>query len=315
MTLIDRYLNAIRWQLPEAGRDDIVEELRDTLLSSVEEKEATLGRPLTDPEIEDLLHAYGHPMRVAARYRTRQHLIGPEILPLYEFGLKAAGVVVLVLAGIDLLAGLVGGETVGRAITGAMSRIWDDAVYALGLLTFVALVLEYSGTKLWTGKWKLRDLPTAPAKPKRNAVFERVFEIGVGVLFILWWTSAVPFPEAWLQSRFAENAWLEPTSIWAELYWPILIFLVVGVLQSLTDLVAPSNARLRGAARIATASAGAWVATGLLSTDSWATLAGAATAEATEKLNLVLGLTWRVAVAIFAVRALQGLWMLVRGRC
>lgn len=314
MTLIDRYLNAIRWQLPEAGRDDIVEELRDTLLSSMEEKEAALGRPLTDAELEDLLHAYGHPMRVAARYRTRQHLIGPEILPLYEFGLKAAGIVVLVLAGLDLLAGLVGGETVGRAITGAVGRVWHDAIYALGLLTLIALVLEYSGTKPWTGKWKLRDLPTATARPQRNKAFERAFELGVGVLFVLWWTSAVPFPEAWLQSRFAENARLVPTSVWTDLYWPILTFLLIGVLQSLTDLVAPGRVRLRGAARIATAAAGIWVATGLLSAQTWVRLVGEVSAETTEKLNLVLSVSWKVAIAIFAVQAIQGAWMLVRGR-
>jgi hypothetical protein len=314
MTLIDRYLNAIRWQLPESGRDDIVEELRDTLLSSIEEKEAALGRKLSDAEVEETLHAYGHPMRVAARYRTRQHLIGPEILPLYEFGLRAAAIVVGVLAALDLLISILGGERIGQAVTGALARLWHDGLYALGLLTFVALVLEFSGAKLWTCKWRLRDLPSAPAKTKRSSVFEAAFGFGVSVLCILWWTSAVPFPEAWLQGRYFDGARIEPASIWTELYWPILIALVLGAARSLSDLVMPGQARLRGAMRVAEAGAGVWVAAGLLQADSWARIVGEAGPNAAESLNLTLRITWFVAIAIFAVSAITGTWMLVRGR-
>lgn len=314
MNLIDRYLNAIRWQLPEAGRDDVVEELRDTLLSSVEDKEATLGRTLTDTELEELLHAFGHPMRVAARYRTRQHLIGPEILPLFEFGARAAGAVVLILGGVDLLLGLMGGETVGRAITGAMARVWHDGIYALGVLTFVALVMEFSGVKLWNGRWKLRDLPSTPAPPKmkRKSVFETLFELGFGVLAVLWWTGVVPFPTDWLQSRWGDVR-IEPAPIWAELYWPILALLILGVLQNLLDLFARGLPRLRGVGTIVTAGAALWVATLLLQADHWAAVVGAPNGAIAASLNLSLRIAWIVCAAIAGVQVLRGLWMVVRG--
>jgi hypothetical protein len=47
MDLLDRYLAAVAALLPKTQREDIVAELRDTLLNQMEEKEAELGRPLT----------------------------------------------------------------------------------------------------------------------------------------------------------------------------------------------------------------------------------------------------------------------------
>ena len=47
MEMIERYLQAVKFALPQAEREDIVKELRDSILSQIEEKEATLGRPLS----------------------------------------------------------------------------------------------------------------------------------------------------------------------------------------------------------------------------------------------------------------------------
>ena len=43
MEMIDRYLQAVKFSLPRAQRDDIIKELRDSILSQIEEKEAVLG--------------------------------------------------------------------------------------------------------------------------------------------------------------------------------------------------------------------------------------------------------------------------------
>ena len=51
MDLIERYLAAIGRQLPAKPAADIEAELRDVLLSRVEEQEADLGRPLTEAEL------------------------------------------------------------------------------------------------------------------------------------------------------------------------------------------------------------------------------------------------------------------------
>ena len=102
MDLIDRYLDTVRLLLPGGERDDITAELRDLLMSRREEREATLGRPLTRNEDEDLLRAFGNPVVVAARYGRQRYLIGPELYPVYAF------VVGLVLACIALAATIAG---------------------------------------------------------------------------------------------------------------------------------------------------------------------------------------------------------------
>ena len=47
MELIERYLQALKFALPQKQRDDIIKELRDSILSQIEEKEAEVGHPLS----------------------------------------------------------------------------------------------------------------------------------------------------------------------------------------------------------------------------------------------------------------------------
>ena len=50
MDLIERYLNAIRWNLSGDKADDIIAELRDVIASRIEDREEMLGRALTRAE-------------------------------------------------------------------------------------------------------------------------------------------------------------------------------------------------------------------------------------------------------------------------
>ena len=49
--IIEKYLNSVRSALPEAQRDDIVQELSENLHAQIEDKENELGRPLRDADI------------------------------------------------------------------------------------------------------------------------------------------------------------------------------------------------------------------------------------------------------------------------
>src|SRR5689334_11763111 len=86
--LLDRYLAAVGRNLPAAQRSDILAELRDELLTKVEVKEEAAGRPLERDELEAVLLEAGHPLIVAGRYRRVQHLVGPEIFPMWWYALK-----------------------------------------------------------------------------------------------------------------------------------------------------------------------------------------------------------------------------------
>ena len=90
MELIERYLQAVKFALPQQQRDDIIKELRDNLLSQVEEKEAELGHPLGEDEQAELLKKLGSPMQLASRYRKQQYMIGATMFPIYWKVLKAS---------------------------------------------------------------------------------------------------------------------------------------------------------------------------------------------------------------------------------
>jgi hypothetical protein len=74
MNLLDRYMHSIRTHLPrnlpEAQRDDIISELSENIQAQMDDREGTLGHPLTDAEQEAMLQWHGHPILVAGRYQT-----------------------------------------------------------------------------------------------------------------------------------------------------------------------------------------------------------------------------------------------------
>jgi hypothetical protein len=90
MELLDRYLQAVKKHLPWKRQDDIVAELRANMESQLEDKEAELGRPLTQEEAEDWLRTMGPPVVVASRYQPQQYLIGPTFFPMYLYVLRLA---------------------------------------------------------------------------------------------------------------------------------------------------------------------------------------------------------------------------------
>jgi hypothetical protein len=52
---LNRYLQAVAKCLPREGREDIIAEMRANILSQMEDREAELGRPLTEDEQADTL--------------------------------------------------------------------------------------------------------------------------------------------------------------------------------------------------------------------------------------------------------------------
>ena len=99
MELIERYLQAVKFALPQAQRDDIIKELRDNILSQIEEKEAELGHPLDGGRAGRAAEKTRQPDAPGQPLSQTADLIGATMFPIYWKILKASlGLALLVLA-------------------------------------------------------------------------------------------------------------------------------------------------------------------------------------------------------------------------
>ena len=245
MELLDRYLNFIRMLLPRGKQRDIIAELSEDLRAQIADREAELCRPLAGPEIEAILKQCGHPLLVAARYQSEQALIGQPFYPLYTFGLKlvqwvlfplllVAGVVVALFR-VHPIVGLV--EAVGDAITGAL--------YMVGLVTVIFIVLERLKVKLsFLDDWRPSELPSLPAIPDQTLI-PRADSIGgfIGCAALLsWWTGLLPIPQV------PRLEFLNPMP--AGFFWPVLALFAAEMVLHAVNLFLPWWTRRRAAVRV-----------------------------------------------------------------
>ena len=238
MDLINRYLAAIARQLPDIQKADVSAELRDVLLSQVEDEEARLGRPQSREELEALLIRFGHPLTVAGRYRKIQHLIGPEVFPFWWAVLKMSLAIVVGVYVVLAVLTVVGGADAARVGDRATPTLTAALLMTLGAVTLVFALIERFGKAAFLNRWKPGQLP--PASGRSVSPFEAGLEIGVGVVFILWWIGFIQF-----RNLLPDHALrLDLAQVWTDWFWPILIFSAYELTANLFALLHPGRARL-----------------------------------------------------------------------
>jgi hypothetical protein len=170
MTILDRYLYAVQKALPkELATGDIVAEIAEDLQSQIDEREAALGRPLTDDEIAGIVKAYGHPRVVAARYERVTYLIGPESFPFYR---SALALVATIVVAIELIGGGVAALFAhdGSLFFSALEAAWQSLIWIFGIVTMVFALAERTPNGVGAlierlFKWDPRRLPDPGARP------------------------------------------------------------------------------------------------------------------------------------------------------
>jgi hypothetical protein len=169
MNMLSRYLYAVYNDLPtKSTRDDIIAEIGEALQSQIDEREAQLGRPLSDDEEAALIEAYGHPRLVAAKYAAVPYLIGPELLPFYFYLLRTILTVVLAIevAGGALIAIGYGSLSI---FTDALGVALRSAIVIFTILTIAFAAAERAqrrdGHAPWRA-WDPRRLPAPDALPQ-----------------------------------------------------------------------------------------------------------------------------------------------------
>lgn len=239
MDLIDRYLAAVRRQLPPAQQDDIVQELGDSLRTEAEEHETGTGRPLDEDGQAALLKKHGHPWLMASRYLSQQYLIGPSLYPYYR---KTLGMVVFwVVLPIVLIGGAITAIYSDASVAGWITRVipaaWNGAIYALGIVTIVFAILEHERIRVNVlDAWNPKRLPN-PDDVREVPRSESVIGLVFSLTFLIWWTDTVRVPSLIFFGN--EPARLVPGPMWAPLYWPILLSLLGSIGIYLIDMIQP----------------------------------------------------------------------------
>ncbi len=252
MELLERYLQAVRFWLPKAQQNDIIEELGDDLRSQIEDKDTALGRETTEDELAAILQQTGHPMRVAARYQKQQSLIGPTLFPIYKFVLKIVGLAYLgpwLLVWIALA--IFAPSYLGNHVWGSF---WINVFITYGIVTLLFAVLErFQASLSGLHKWDPRKLPALPKRKNKDKGrvprVESVFELIFSVLFIAGWL-VLPEIAAAMFSPF--NKIVVATPALQSYYWPVLLPTVIAMVQQGVNLVRPQWYWLRPLTRLVT---------------------------------------------------------------
>ncbi|HEY2819801.1 MAG TPA: hypothetical protein VGJ06_02065 [Candidatus Acidoferrum sp.] len=325
--ILEKYLNSVRSALPEAQRDDIVQELSENLHAQIEDKENELGRSLQDAEVEEILKQHGHPMVVASRYRQDKRsvafgpeLIGPEVFPFYvrvlKFNLGISAVVLFIVA----VALAFGGHamTAGNLIPAIFYQITIQ--FAIVTLIFAAADRHF---KKHPESWNYRDAkhPWHPAfsfdnqsKAKgdsgRVSRFDSVAQIVALGVSLVWLRVAESAPFLIFGPA---AAFLRPAPIWHQFYWPVMAIVWLGILQAFINLVRPDWLRLMVLYRALTAIAWIMILVFVLKSGPWVVLTSdASQAEGFRKTANILNQIGTYAAVTFALIALYNLFRHLR---
>jgi hypothetical protein len=196
MELIERYLEAVKFWLPKGQKDDIVDELSADINAQVEEREAGLGRKLSESEVESILKERGRPVVIANRFLPQEQLIGPLFFPVYRFVLKIICLCYLLPWAVVRIV-MMTYDGVYRAqqahaswfavVASAWSAWWTTAFVAIGMATLVFAVLERVQAKShFLDQWSPRKLPPVRI-PNQISRASSIFELALTLLFFVWW--------------------------------------------------------------------------------------------------------------------------------
>lgn len=233
--LLDRYLQAIKTFLTGKDQDDILQELREGLLSRMEEQEKSLGRPLSADEVAAIIRANGPPFMVAVRYGPHRSLIGPNLFPYYWLAIKW-GLLLAFL--IETSAAVIG--IVLKSDASALGSIPLTLITVFASITFAFAVVEWAMSltqfKAKMIDWDPRSLPKLPArhyemKPVRRS--ESVAAIIFGLIALICLRNLPDF-----LFTFGHPA-LTFAPVWSTVYRLCIVLAVAGIMRSAVLLIRP----------------------------------------------------------------------------
>ena len=235
MPMLERYLNAIAFWLPEEQRKDLLAEIAEDLNAQIEEQQATLGRNLNDADLAALLKRRGRPVVVANAYRPQRSLIGPLWFPAYLFALKIVGLC-YVLPWILVFTVIHRVQQPALPWSGtllaAWGTLWEVGFTAAGVVTLIFALLEFYGKRSdLLDKWSPRQLPPV-RDPYKIALSSSIAELVANIAFLIWWMAYASSPIMINRSTFQLS--LGPA--WSYFFWSYSALAVFNIALAASNL-------------------------------------------------------------------------------
>lgn len=254
MDLFERYLEAVRKLLPRRRQEDIIAELRANLESQREEREAELGRPLTEGEMIDWLKELGPPLEMAGRYQPPRYLIGPAIFPLYWWVLRLVLFWAAVGYGISIVVRLFVESHGPDWVAGQIALYPEILIMATAWVTVAFAILEAVAERYpekcpdlvaMRPHWSPTSLPPLdkrpPAAGKPRTFTTAVAELIAQFVLLIWLLLLPRYPFLLMGPGAAvlDHAPVRPAQVLIIWFWSIVIFnaiqLVWQVISFLTE--------------------------------------------------------------------------------
>jgi len=290
MTLVERYVRAVRDFLPSAQKDDITNELSDSIQSRFEDEAAARGRPLTEEEQVVILRSLGHPMAVAASYRGDDRsvrfggqLIGPEIFPTYLTVLRINLAITLIIGAVALV--------VGGSIWSAIAGVVVPFAIQFTIVTLVFIVVDRRWLRDPDG-WDPRTVTSmgpdvnvssldglavqliGKQHTRAVAITTSVLEIGLLAIALTAWL-AIGLPD--------QIGFLKPGPGWTDVWLAATVVILFALAIPIVNLFRPTWTRFRVAGHALTDIASIAILAVSLTLGSWVVLADPATATADQQ--------------------------------
>ena len=228
MRLLGVYLTAVGAYLHGHQRRDILRELEENLRSQLEEREAELGRPLTEPEQQTILLAHGTPLEVAARYGSHQgtltfgrQLIGPEIFPIYIRVLLANWILSIVIH-----SGIALSNIDAREPRAFLMAIGVQFVVITVIFCVVDLLQRRSGGVPASLGDNYGHFP--PTYLREIPRWQMRAGFVSWLVLCVWWALIPSYPVLLVGSA---ASYVQLTAAWDRFYWPVLLLLIAGLVQ------------------------------------------------------------------------------------
>lgn len=283
--LIARYLQAVGFWLPRATKKDILAEISEDLYSQTEDRAASLGRPLNDAEVAEILKQRGRPAVVAGSFLPQRQLIGPVMFPIYLFVLKIVALCYLV-PWLCVWAGFVIFNHSYHALSG-LGTFWTLLWTLFGAITFICAMLDRTSMRSrFVNDWDPRKLPKIAAKQcPGHKTSEAIGGIVFGILG-LGWLLAIPTHPFLILGPAAFFIKLAP--VWRSVYPWIIVLAVAGIVENILRLLRNLPAWSAPVFKIVAFYINAWIIAKLLPTHVYFTVPAQSAATWVSVVNTII---------------------------